>query len=275
MHQSLFRGLLPGATVLSMLFAGAAQAQFINEKEILRQSRVQWLTIKRDTPTPEDPRVQQLVECVAWSIIEVVEEPWTDMDWEVVVFDDDEAVNAFAMSGGQIGVYTGIFKVADTVDALAAVLGHEIAHVTEDHVMARARRQRGGDVLEILAGAVGAQVYEGIYDGYYGDYGSRVGRGVARTGVTFGMLLPFSREQESAADLKGLEYMARAGYDPRASIELWKNMAANRTGDEPAAFASTHPADDVRIYDLVDSITPALVTYNEEVAEHGRAGCTP
>ena len=276
MHQQVTRKLsvTVAAACLSILAAGTVQAQFVSEKEIQRETRVQWLTMKRDIPKPADPRIQPFVECVAWSIIEVLEEPYSEMGWEVMVF-DDEAINAFAMVGGQIGVFTGIFKVADTVDSLAAVIGHEIAHVTENHVMARARRQRGGDLLEILAGAVGEQLYEGIYDGYYGDYGRSVGRDAARTGAAFGFLLPFSRNQESDADLKGLEYMAKAGYDPRASIQLWKNMAENREGDEPAEFASTHPADDRRIYDLVASMTPALITYNEGLSEHGRAICEP
>ena len=279
MHQRLSRNLLltATATALSMLAAGTAQAQFVSAKEIERETRVQWLTMKRDIPKPADPRIQPFVECVAWSIIEVLEEPYSEMNWEVVVF-DDEAINAFAMVGGQIGVFTGIFKVADTVDSLAAVIGHEIAHVTENHVMARARRERGGDVLEILAGAVGEQIGRGIYDPYYGNYGrygSSVGREAGRTLASFGLLLPFSRGQESDADLKGLEYMAEAGYDPRASIELWKNMSANREGDQPAEFASTHPADDRRIYDLVSSMTPALITYNEGLEERGRAICTP
>ncbi|MDE0003103.1 MAG: M48 family metallopeptidase, partial [Rhodospirillaceae bacterium] len=279
MHQSLSRKLLltTAAAGLCMTAVGTAQAQFANAKEIERETRVQWLTMKRDLPKPADPRIQPFVECVAWSIIEVLEEPYSEMNWEVVVF-DDEAINAFAMVGGQIGVFTGIFKVADTVDSLAAVIGHEIAHVTENHVMARARRQMGGDILEILAGAVGEQIGRGIYDPYgynYGGYGSSVGREAGRTLAQFGLLFPFSRGQESDADMKGMEYMARAGYDPRASIELWKNMAESREGEEPAEFASTHPSDDRRIYDLVSSMAPALVLYNESLEERGRAICTP
>ncbi len=262
---------------ISLSAVTTSWAQFANKQEILRESRVQWLTMKRDLPKPADPRIQPFVECVAWSIIEVLDEPYADMNWEVMVF-DDEAINAFAMTGGQIGVFTGIFKVADTVDSLAAVIGHEIAHVTENHVMEQARRQVGGKMLEILAGAVGEQIGRGIYDPYYGNYGG-YGRGVGqeagRTLAAFGLLLPFSRAHESEADRKGLEYMAKAGYDPRASIELWKNMAENREGDQPAEFASTHPSDDRRIYDLVSAMAPALVMYNEGLEEHGRATCSP
>ena len=249
---------IAAAACFSMFAAGAAQALFASEKEILRQTRVQWLTMKRDVPKPENPRVQPFVECVARSVIEVLDEPYASMDWEVVVF-DDEAVNAFAMVGGQIGIFTGIFQVADTTDMLAAVIGHEIAHVTEQHVMARAKRQTGGDVLSILGGAVAG----------------RYGRDIARTGAAVTLLLPFSRGQESESDLVGLDYMAKAGYDPRASIQLWKNMSANKEGQQPAEFVSTHPADDRRIRDLITSMTPALITYNQALKETGRALCTP
>ncbi len=265
MHHQLSRKLVitTMAACLTMLAAGTAQALFVSEKEIIRQTRVEWLTMKRDVPKPADPRVQPFVECVARSIIEVLEEPYASMNWEVVVF-DDEAINAFAMVGGQIGIFTGIFRVADNVDSLAAVIGHEIAHVTQEHVMARAKRQAGGDILSILGGAAA---------GRYG-YG-RYGREAAETAAAFGLLLPFSRKQESDADIVGLEFMAKAGYDPRSSIQLWKNMAESKEGKEVAEFASTHPADDRRIHDLISSMTPALITYNKALTETGRAICTP
>ena len=246
------------AACLSVLAASTAQALFVSEKEIIRQARVDWMTMKRDLPKPANPRIQPFVECISRSIIDVLEEPYASMDWEVVVF-DDEAVNAFAMVGGQIGIFTGIFRVADTPDMLAAVIGHEIAHVTERHVMARARRQAGGDVLSILGGAAAG----------------RYGRGAADTVSTFGILLPFSRKQETESDLVGLEYMAKAGYDPRTSIQLWKNMSANREGQEVAEFASTHPADDRRMRDLVSSMTPALIAYNQALAEGRKSTCSP
>lgn len=239
---------------LTLLLAGSAQAQiFVSEKEIMRQSRVEWLSMKRHTPLSPSPRLQSYVECVAYSIIDVLPDTYDGLDWEVVVF-DDEAINAFAMPGGKVGVFTGILRVADTQDALAAVLGHEIAHLTEDHVMERARRQGRTEALVLLGGAATGM------------------RGTVRDGATIFLSLPFGREQESDADIVGLEYMAKAGFDPRASIYLWKNMAQTRQGRTPE-FLSTHPSDDRRLDDLVKSLTPALIEYNTARESGIRPAC--
>lgn len=245
------------AALAAVLFAASAQAQlFTSEKEIIRQSRVQWLTMKRQTPLSPSPRLQQYVECVAYDIIDVLPPEYDNLDWEVVVF-DDEAINAFAMPGGKVGVFTGILRVADTPDALAAVLGHEIAHLTEDHVMERARRQSRTDALVLLGGAATGM------------------RGAARDAGAVFLTLPFGRKQESEADIVGLEYMAKAGYDPRAAMYLWKNMASNRGRNRPPEFLSTHPSDDQRLDELVKSLTPSLITYNEAREAGVRPNCQP
>lgn len=240
----------------TLLFATTAQsALFVSEKEILRQSRVQWLTMKRQLPLAPDQRVQNYVQCITNTIIDVLDEPHSELSWEVVVFDDD-SINAFAMPGGKVGVFTGILRVADTPDALAAVIGHEIAHLTADHVMERAKKEQRTDALVILGGAVTGM----------GD--------VVRAGATIGLNLPFNRGQESEADIVGLDYMAKAGYDPRASIHLWKNMASARQGRTPE-FLSTHPSDDRRLDDLVKNLTPALVKFNAAREAGVRPTCSP
>ena len=231
---------------------GTAQGIFTSEREVLRQSRLQWLTMKRDIPRPGNPYVQPFVECVSYGIIRTLEEPYASMDWEIIVF-DGEALNAFAMPGGKIGVYTGIFTVADTPDALAAVIGHEIAHLTEDHVMQRARRGTWNTLATIL----GTNAIRGFGDS-------------VRQGVQIGLSLPFNRQQEIDADIVGLDYMARAGFDPRSSIKLWKNMVDDREGSNPPEFLSTHPADDRRMNELIRNMVPALIVSNE-THEQGRA----
>jgi len=236
--------------------ASAGYGQLIvTQKEIERQSRTQWLLLKRQTPRAPSQRLQAYVECVANRIIDVLDPEFDNLAWEVVVF-DDEAVNAFAMPGGKIGVFTGILNIADTPDALAAVLGHEIAHLTEDHVIERARRQLGSSVAGILGGAA-----TGMPD-------------VAHSASTILLTLPFSRKQESEADIVGLEYMAKAGFDPRATIALWKRMGEARE-NRTAEFLSTHPSDDRRLDDIVKSLRTALIEYNA-AREAGRIpNCTP
>ncbi|NNC64839.1 MAG: M48 family metallopeptidase [Gammaproteobacteria bacterium] len=237
------------------LTGSVVQAQFsTSEREIERAVRVEWMQMKRSLPRPANPAIQSFVECVANALIATLEEPYASMDWEVVVFDDD-ALNAFAMPGGKIGVFTGIFKAAETPDGLAAVIGHEIAHVTEDHVMSQARRQVGTDLLARAGGAM-----TGLY-GYSSEF----------TRVLLN--LPFSRRDESEADIVGLKYMADAGFDPRATMYLWKNMGDMRDGGEQAEFLSTHPSDVRRLDDIVRSITPALIKYNEALDAGRQPDC--
>ncbi len=245
--------LISTTACLSLLAMSTAHALFTTEKEIERESRVQWLTMKRTLPRPGNPAIQTFVECISNSLIEQLDEPYSSMDWEIIVFDDD-ATNAFAMPGGKIGVFTGIFKVADTPDALATVIGHEIAHLTEDHVMERAKKQSRNDAISIIGAAA-----TGL-----GDY--------VRQGTEILLGLPFDRRQESEADIVGLRYMAGAGYDPRASLYLWRNMSDLSQG-APPEFLSTHPSDDRRMADLAGSLTPALIAYNEALETMGRPRC--
>jgi len=244
------------AGILTLALGTANAGLLVSEKEILRAARVQWLTMKKQMPLAPNPRTQKYVQCVANRIINVLEKPYDDMGWEVVVFDSDDA-NAFAMPGGKIAVFTGIFKVADTPDALAVVLGHEIAHVTHDHVMERARRESRSDMLVIMGSAA-----------------TGIPRNILDQGASIGLNLPYSRGQETEADKIGLTYMSKAGFDPRASITLWRNMSTLTRG-APPEFMSDHPSDDKRMDDLVKSLTPALIAYNKAQEGGRRPSCQP
>ena len=246
--------LLP---VCAASFAGLSVAQaglLVSEKEIHRAARLQWLQMKRNVPIDPDPRVQRYVACVVDRLIEVLDDRHRDLDWEVVVFDDD-GVNAFADTEAKIGVLSGLFRVADTPDSLAAVLGHEIAHMTQNHVMRRAKQGARADMLVLLGSAA-----------------TGISPGLLQDGATIGLSLPYARDQESEADLVGLQYMAKAGFDPRAAIYLWKNMSAASQGSPPE-FLSDHPADDRRLGDIVKAITPALITYNQARDSGKRPNC--
>jgi predicted Zn-dependent protease len=244
---------------VAMLTVSAAQAAFIvTEKEVLRQARVEWLSMKRHLPLEPDVRVQRYVECVANNIIRQLPPEQANFEWEVVVFDEED-INAFADPNGKIGVFSGILKVADTPDSLAAVIGHEVAHATQGHVMDRARRNARQDVWTMLGSAA---------TGFHPDY--------FRQGIAIGVALPFAREQETDADLVGLQYMAKAGFDPRAAVYLWKGMAAAKEAsgnEQPPEFLSTHPADSVRTENMVRSLTPALVEYNAAREAGQRPNC--
>lgn len=245
------------AACAGLLLSSVAYSQLgiVSEKEIRRQARVEWLSMKRHLPLEPNPRVVTYVQCVANRLIDVVGDEHPNIDWEVIVFDDD-SVNASANPDGKIAVLNGLLKVADTPDALAAVLGHEIAHATENHVMDRARKGARTNLLVLLGSAA-----------------TGIRQDMIRDGATIGLVLPYARDQESEADLVGLRYMAKAGFDPRAAMYLWKNMATINK-NAPPEFLSSHPSDDVRLDAIVKSITPALIEYNKARDAGRRPNCT-
>ena len=154
------------------------------------------------------------------------------MNWEYAVFRSDTP-NAFVLPGGRMGVTTGLLALVQNDDQLAAVIGHEAAHVTARHAAER--------YSQTALTQTGLQVVSGVA----GDYGRAVGA-LGGIGAQVGVLLPFSRQHELEADRLGVDYMQRAGYDPMQSLALWRLMSAQRTGSTPE-FASTHPSDASRI----------------------------
>ena len=155
--------------------------------------------------------------------------------WETAVFADNEP-NAFALPGGKVGVYTGIFNVARNQDQLAAVIAHEIGHVLSRHHDERITRQMGAQAIVGVAGAAA------------GNYGQLVSQGGSLLAQT-GFLLPGSRAQETEADVVGQQLMARAGFDPRGAVSLWQNTIA-AGGGRPPQWLSTHPDPQARIGEL-------------------------
>ena len=137
---------------LAAVFLANSANAFVSEKEVRRQARVMWLSMKRHVPLESDPQVIAYVQCISKTILAQIPPEYADLDWEVVVFDED-SVNAFADPNGKIGVFTGLLDVADTPDALAAVIGHEVAHAVEGHSMAMAKRGVRQD-LWVMLGAV-------------------------------------------------------------------------------------------------------------------------
>lgn len=174
-------------------------------------------------------------------------------DWDFKVIDDDEQINAFALPGGKVGVYTGILPVAQTEAGLATVMAHEVAHVAARH-----GGERVSSGLLAQLGAVGISAALGGGDPYVREavmqaYG---------LGANVGVLLPFSRGQESEADRIGLIYMAQAGYDPREAIAFWERMdEAVRGKGQPPEFLSTHPGYGTRINNLRMWLPEAMPYY--------------
>ena len=142
---------------------------------------------------------------------------------------------------------------------LAAVIGHEIAHVTAGHT--KSKLLRGGKGME-----VGIQVAAVLLSG--GHYGAQyTAQEMLNQGAMYGLLLPYKRGQETEADIVGLEFMAKAGFDPRATVQLWQNMDEGRGGEGPAEFTSTHPSSENRIESLVSQWVEVLPLYNQAQQE--------
>ncbi|MEN9722712.1 MAG: hypothetical protein RJB38_698 [Pseudomonadota bacterium] len=213
--------------------------------------------MKRSQVLAQDSRLNDYVRCVALPILAVSGSEIPQERWEIVVFKDDTA-NAFALPGGKIGVHTGLLKVAVTPAQLAAVLGHEVGHVLARHGNER--------VSEGLLAQGGQAALASILKSKGGRAEIAALLGV---GLQFGVLLPHSRTQESEADQMGLELMAKAGFDPVESIELWKNMSRG-TGGQPPEFLSTHPSHSTRIGDLArlqDRVRPWFLKARESGRE--------
>ncbi len=175
-------------------------------------------------------------------------------EWEFVLLDDPKTVNAFCLPGGKVAVYSGILPVTQDESGLAVVLAHEIGHA-----VARHGSERMTDDLALQLGGAGLQQLL--------QTKSPVMQQVVMTafgvGTAVGVVLPFSRSQESEADHIGLVLMAKAGYDPQAAPAFWRRMIASSKGGAPPAFLSDHPSDEKRVQDLEKWMPEAQVAYRQ------------
>jgi len=172
----------------------------------------------------------------------------TNFNWEVNVFDSDQK-NAFVMPGGKMAVYKGILPVAKDDDGLAAIVGHEVAHALLRHGRERVVKRMGvSGALSILGGASGAST-EVLQ--------------LAGMGANVGLLLPWSRGDETEADELGLVLATIAGYEPSAAVGVWQRMSEDGGSAQPE-FLSTHPSHDSRISNL-SSLAPK---YREQFSRY-------
>ncbi len=209
----------------------------------------------------QDPREVEPVKRVAARIVEAAKrskyaEMARQFQWEVTVIKDDKTANAFALPGGKMAVYTGIFPMAKTEAGLAAVMGHEVVHALARH---GAERMSQGQVANIGLQVVGAAVGMSSKNPALGQ----ATMAALGAGAQVGVLLPFSRKHESEADYVGILLAADAGYDPRESVALWERMAQVSGGGGPAEFLSTHPSHDTRIEQLKEWMPEAMAIYQK------------
>ena len=242
---------------------GRDQLILFPDDQIAQMGVTAYQELKSSTPVTKDSGASQYVSCVATALTRALPEGSAIQPghWEVTVFADDQ-INAFALPGGKIGVYQGLLSVAENQDQLATVVAHEIAHVLSRHSNERISTQyatsTGLELASVLAGQ-STPAKQSLF-------------GLLGVGAQVGVLLPFGRKQENEADLVGLELMARAGFDPRQSVNLWQNMNAER-GSGPPEFLSTHPSGESRIRSLQQHMPNVLPLAEQARARGARPDC--
>jgi predicted Zn-dependent protease len=251
--------LIAGLFLSLLLFSGCATVpetgrsalRLMPEAQLESMASASFAQMRQELPVSNNPEYIRRVRDVGYRIAHAVRNELPNTQWDFVVFDDD-SINAFAMPGGYVGVHAGMFKIAETDDELAVVMGHEVAHVVAKHGNERVSQQ-------LLISGAGLALMLGTHKM------DRVDRDLIMAafgaGSTIGFLLPYSRHHEAEADELGLFYMARAGYDPRAAISFWQKMSAESRGGVPE-FLSTHPSGTTRIR-LLESLMPRAVAEYE------------
>jgi predicted Zn-dependent protease len=241
---------------------GRSQLMLFSDTEMAAMGVAAYDQLKSELPESTNEAQIRYVRCVADAITAELAPEQGPGQWEVTLFEDPTA-NAFALPGGKIGVHTGLLAVATNQDQLAAVIGHEVAHVLAGHANERVSTQfatqTGMQIAQTLAGGMGPAEQQLM--------------ALLGVGAQVGVLLPFSRAQEKEADLLGLDLMAPAGFDPRASVSLWENMSASG-GEQPPELLSTHPANASRIYALRGRIPQVMPAYEKAVAAGKRPRCS-
>jgi predicted Zn-dependent protease len=208
-------------------------------------------TLKKEKVST-DPKINSMVKRVGTRIAAVANKP--GYAWEFTVIDNAKTVNAFALPGGKVAIYTGILPYTQTEAGLAFVIAHEVGHAIARHGGERMSEQLllqlGQQGLNIAIASKSPAAIEAINTGY----------GLAST---VGVILPFSRKMEYEADRIGLILMAKAGYDPREAPGFFERMMKSSKQAAPPEFLSTHPADQQRIRQLHALIPEALTYYHK------------
>jgi len=267
---------------------GAKQFLIIGEGQLNQMAAQSWAQAKSQEPVSTDPRYTTRLRNIGTRIARGANRG--DQSWDYAVFDKDTK-NAFVLPGNRVGFYKGMMDFAETDDQIAAIMGHEVGHVTGKHAAERVSQQLGGQLVvaggTALAGSqlakkcksqgqarIGGRTqiprtelsqiqreYQGCMNSAHRN--TRMLNAALGVGFTVGVVLPYSRKHESQSDLLGAKYMHKAGYDPYQSVKLWEKMAENSTSRQPE-FLSTHPDPNRRARDLYN-----YIKYQEQLGSQG------
>ena len=254
--------LITGITLLLNACAtsptGRSQFIYMPDNQVNQMGLQAFDSMKSKNPISRDQRANQFAQCVAYSITREV-----GGQWEVVVF-EDETLNAFALPGNKIGVHSGLINLVDNQDQLAAVIGHEIGHVLSRHSNERLSQETAVSTgLSMVQAVTMPQTAVG-----------QTALGLLGVGAQYGVILPYSRIHETEADTIGLDLMAKAGFDPRQSVNLWLKMDQAAKGGQSIEFMSTHPSHVSRIDNLNQHMNQALQLQQQALSMGKQPRCT-
>src|SRR5213083_979039 len=226
---------------------GRHQLLLLSEGQEVQMGLDAYREVLKKSKLSTDPAATEQVRRVGRRIAEATGR--TDYQWEFSLIEDKQ-VNAFCLPGGKVAVYTGLLPITGDDARLAAVLGHDIA---------RHGGERVSQGLIVQVGLTATQVALARND----PRAVQQVTALLGAGATVGLLLPWSRTQESEADHLGLILMAKAGYDPHAALDLWRRMAEAAKGSgRPPEFLSTHPSEATRIVQIEGWIPEAMQYYH-------------
>jgi predicted Zn-dependent protease len=209
---------------------GRSQLVFIDDGALSQLAQQSWLEQKRTTPVSTDPALNARLRGIGARIAMAAGR--SNEQWDYVVFDTPEK-NAFVLPGNKVGFYKGLMQLAENDSQIATVLGHEVAHVTGRHAAERFSQGTAAQLGLAIGGVAAGSAID--------DPGTRqLAMAALGLGVQVGLLLPYSRLQESEADRLGIDYMHRAGFDVRESVKFWERMNSSG-GSRPPELLSTHP----------------------------------
>jgi predicted Zn-dependent protease len=251
------------AILLVLLFIVAAcrsapvtereQLILVPESQEIQMGFTAYQQILSESKLSDDPEKVAMVRRVGERIAAAADKP--DYKWEFNLIEDDKQANAFALPGGKVAVYTGILPITENEAGLATVMAHEVAHAVARH---------GGERMSTgLLAQLGMMALDvGLAMKNQDPQMARALLAAYGAAAQVGVILPFSRKQESEADRIGLTYMAKAGYDPEEALQFWERMSRVEKQKAPE-FLSTHPSDETRVEQIAKWLPEVKEEYRE------------
>lgn len=235
-RRDLMRAFAGGAAALALPACetttnpetGRGQFILVSDEQMSQAALQAWAQVRQQTPAWNNRAAQDRLQRVGMRIAQGAGR--AQQPWEFQLFDSPQK-NAFVLPGNKVGFYRGLYEMSERDDWMGTVLGHEVGHVTGRHAAERYSREMA---TQTALQVVGTQV------------NSQIAMAALGLGAQFGLSMPFSREQESEADILGINYMQAAGYDVKQAIPFWAAMSAGG-GSRPPELLSTHPDPSTRI----------------------------